>query len=199
MKYEHLNFLLFHLPVIIFLSYGIYSLVFNGLYSVFPGYLMHNVSLIIICFAYIIGNRQYRHVPQPRRALVVLGFIISALYFSGIFWETLAHMASGTPEPNMWVVYFNTLVGFGIVYFLLRGRGEFKPSILLSILPIFAISIYAIMWYNGFFYRDVLYNLGGPNPIREPIWLIHKITAIPMFVFGFQNKPENKTVDWKIF
>lgn len=196
--YKQVDFAFFIFPTAIMLFYSLILFATQGLYSVTYGTIMHTISLFIITCAYVIANQQYKHVPQPRRMLMSLSFIIAGIYFSGIFWETLAHMASGTPEPNMWVVYFNALVGFGLIFYTSKNGKYLNLSKRSLIFPILAITVYIIMWQTGFFYRDVLYNLGGTNPINEPIWLLHKITAIPMFCFSFKNEPENETVDWHI-
>jgi hypothetical protein len=196
--YKKLNFILLYIPLALTLSYGIYRFVAFGLYADFPFHLMHNITFVLIGISYYIGCKQYQHVSQPRRSLLSLALIITGLYASGLVWELLSHLASGLPEPYWYGFVFNFLVGVGLVYFLVGKRKIYTFDKKQLILPIVALCVYAYMWFSGFFILDALYVLGGWDPIYQPIWIIHKITTTPMFSFSFQNKPENKTVDWRL-
>jgi hypothetical protein len=197
-NYKTLNFLLIYLPLIVFIPYGIYRFVAFGIYADFPYHIMHNITFVLIGISYYIGCKQYQHVSQPRRSLISLALIVTGLYASGLVWELCSHLASGLPEPYWYGFIFNFLVGVGLVYFLVAKRNIFKFNKKQLIPTLIALGVYAYMWFSGFFILDALYILGGPDPIYSPIWVIQKIVTVPMFSFSFQNKPENKTVDWKL-
>ena len=162
------------------------------------GTLLHALTAIALCTAYVIGCNRLNFLPVPARQIYAMSLVVTGIHLYDVSWGVSSLISRG--GPFSWVSLFSLFIASLLLIFLDRQNLFLEPTKLTWMFFIIMIISLGAMSLTGFYSRMTLYDVGiGPDPnVDNRWWVLSKFSGFLVMPFSTHRGYESKEIRWTL-
>jgi hypothetical protein len=187
-------------PILVILYCTYFIIIGQSIYAIaqipFTSNYVHSYSMILFAIAFILYQRQMKHIPVVARTVVTFLIVAIHSYFGGFLWD-FNNLAVNGVWNIMFLMDLTVLVWFYWIililnkhYLILKKKLSTSDKLRTMGLLFLQGFGYLALWYNGFWTHFGAIGYYNYDPNANVYWLFMRTTTFFLFYYLIEKGTE---------